>query len=75
MAVAPVASVAEAAGVGGMHAVNNVVAIHLEALADAYAERIAICVADGIFLAEARATAEAEIGAELARRFGLEAAA
>ena len=38
------------------------------ALLDAYAERLAICVADGIPEAEAIATAEAEIGAEVMRR-------
>jgi len=41
--------------------------ITIEALADAFNERLAICTADGISEAEAQRTAEAEIGAEFAR--------
>jgi hypothetical protein len=43
--------------------------VDLEALADAYVERMAICLAEGITPDEAEQTAALEIGRELARRF------
>ena len=43
--------------------------LQIVALADAYNERLAICLVDDIPEDEARRTAEAEIGAEFVRRF------
>ena len=45
--------------------------MHVEALRDAYAERLAICIADDIEPREAEQTAAVEIGTAAVRRFRL----
>ena len=47
------------------------VTIHVCALADAFAERMAICTENGTPEADARLLAQAEAGAEFVRRFAL----